>query len=380
MRAITPEAFDEAKRAAISRTWSACLPIEDFLICGGLLGDPASGTLLPAERRPVILDVRAPCEYAQGHIPGAISVPLFDDDERAEVGTLYKREGHDAAVRRGLNMIEAKGVESLLAGVPSLAPGDDVLVYCFRGGMRSAGVAELLSRAPLNVRTLQGGYKRFRRWAIDGWDSPRRVVMLSGKTGSGKTHVLVALRDELGAQVIDLEGEANHRGSAFGALGRAPQPSSEQFENVLALQWANSLESRPLFLEDESHNVGRCGVPAGLWKRMRSEEATLLRLEVPHASRVERLVGEYGVFDPAELIGCVESLRKRMGGKRADELVELLERTPPALAEVADALLVDYYDSMYEHQMRKRPGAPTIVTCDGGDALANAERILAEID
>lgn len=152
---ITRAAFDAAKVAAVEQRWEQRLPINEFLRKGGLIGG--------GEKKVPILDVRAPCEFEKGHLPGAISVPLFDDDERAEVGTLYKRNGHDTAVRKGLQIVERKGWEELLKAVPALCEGDDVLIYCFRGGMRSGGMAHLLSQAPLNVQLLDGGYKGFRR-------------------------------------------------------------------------------------------------------------------------------------------------------------------------------------------------------------------------
>ena len=369
---ISRAAFDAAKAAAVEQRWEHRLPVDEFLRRGGLVGPSAgSGAAVP------ILDVRAPCEYAKGHVPGAISVPLFDDDERAEVGTLYKKAGHDSAVRRGLQIVERKGWDELLSGVPALCEGDEVLVYCFRGGMRSGGMAHLLSKAPLRVHTLDGGYKGFRNWAIDQWERDRNLVVVGGPTGSGKTDVLLALREALGRQVIDLEGDAHHRGSIFGALGRPAQPTNEHFENVLALQWAGFDEVSPVFIEDESHAVGKCGVPPGLWARMRDERTPVLRLDVPRDARVEKLVSEYGVFPPADLAGCVRGLVKRLGHKHVDQLCGWLEESPPKLAAVAEYLLTNYYDDMYLYQASKRPSIGHTVACESGDAHDNARRLLA---
>lgn len=152
-------------------------------------------------------------------------------------------------------------------------------------------------------------------------------------------------------QVLDLEGDANHRGSIFGALGRPPQPSNEHYENLLACQWAQFAVDRPVFIEDESNAVGSCGVPSGLWKLMRHDTAMALRLEVPHDARIAKLVSEYGVYPPEDLANCVRGLRKRLGSEKTDSLVAALEKDPPALAEVANALLVHYYDGMYNHQV-----------------------------
>lgn len=383
---ISRAQFEAAKTLAVQQKWPPehKLTVEAFLRAGGVLPGGARDHAADdgAPRPPPILDVRAPCEFAKGHIPGAISAPLFSDDERAAVGTLYKEAGHDAAVEHGLEIVERKGCDALLASVPDLQPGDNVLVYCFRGGMRSGSVAWLLSQASLRVGLLDGGYKRYRRWALDAWDADRPVVIVGGPTGSGKTDVLHALRGECGAQVLDLEGEAQHRGSIFGALGRPAQPTNEHYENLLATQWAAFDARRPVFIEDESHNVGKCGVPRPLWQRMRAREATVLRLAVPHEARVAKLVAEYGVYDPRTIADCVRGLYKRLGHARVDELCALLEQTqPPALATVADALLHEYYDAMYDYQAKKRAeemdGAPQhVVKCDSGDAAANAARLL----
>lgn len=188
--------LERAISLAISHEWPHKLSIDSFLERNGLHGVCAS-----PGRRAVLIDVRAPCEYAKGHIPGATSIPLFSDEERATVGTLYKREGHDVAVRRGLRLVRDKW-PALLDEMPDVASEDlDVYVYCFRGGMRSGGMAWLLSEAmPGRVHTLEGGYKRFRNWAIDQWQQPRPLVVLGGQTGSGKTDVLLALRKQLGQQ------------------------------------------------------------------------------------------------------------------------------------------------------------------------------------
>ena len=380
---LSLDQFERAKQLAVEEKWSNALPVESFLRRGGLL--PNEDRSL-AQRIPVI-DVRAPCEFEKGHVPGAISVPLFTDNERAEVGTLYKKAGHDEAVHRGLEIVTAKGWEKLLAPVaPHLSEDGEVLVYCFRGGMRSGSVAWLLSQAPgLEVHTMAGGYKAFRHWSLETWEAcDRPVTIVGGPTGSGKTDVLHRLRDDLGAQVLDLEGDANHRGSAFGSLGRDPQPTNEHYENLLALQWRSFEASRPVFIEDESHNVGKCGVPRGLWQRMRAPSAQVLRLQVPHAARVAKLVQEYGVYEPTLLADCVRRLNKKLGNDRVAHLCRLLEETqPPGLSQVADALLEHYYDDMYGYQAKKRleemgpAAALELVECGSGDALENAKALLA---
>ena len=203
---VDAAAYGRAKRRAVSESWSHKLEVEDFLTRADFLARARVANEPPARSPPMVLDVRAPCEYEKGHIPGALSFPLFDDVERAEVGTLYKKQGHDVAVARGVELLDAKAptfLDTLPAGLHS---GDELLVYCKRGGMRSGGMAQLLSEAGLHVHTLQGGYQGFRAWANASWASKTadglRLVVLGGKTGSGKTDVLHALRDECGAQTL----------------------------------------------------------------------------------------------------------------------------------------------------------------------------------
>jgi len=204
---IDAPAFEKAKELAIAGKFPHQLPVDEYLTRSGLLG---RGVYVPGTPRdassPVVLDVRSPCEYAKGHIPGAINMPLFTDDERAIIGTLYTREGHDIAVARGCALLDASW-RSLVDSLPdSVSAGDEVFVYCKRGGMRSGGTAWLLSQAPVNVRVLDGGYQSFRRWAREEafQTIDRELVVLGGRTGSGKTDVLLQLRGACEAQVLNM--------------------------------------------------------------------------------------------------------------------------------------------------------------------------------
>ncbi|MFN7899561.1 MAG: tRNA 2-selenouridine(34) synthase MnmH, partial [Synechococcaceae cyanobacterium] len=182
-----------------------------------------------------LLDVRSPAEFAQGHIPGAINLPVFDDAERAEIGTLYKQQGREAAVLRGLALVGPR-LESLaacLAERAAASPGQPLRLQCWRGGMRSDSVAWLAGRLGLATLVLQGGYKAYRQWVLAQFERAWPLRLLGGRTGTGKTALLLALRQR-GVAVLDLEGLAHHRGSSFGGLGLPPQPSSEHYENRLA--------------------------------------------------------------------------------------------------------------------------------------------------
>jgi tRNA 2-selenouridine synthase len=379
-RAIDTAAYECAKRQAVADPYQSKLEVDPFLTRAQLVGSAENG--LPP---PVVLDVRAPCEFHKGHIPGAINVPLFDDAERVIVGTLYKKEGHDIAVRRGIKLMDAK-IRETIDQIDRLKvqPGDELLIYCKRGGMRSGGMAWLLSQAEVNVHTLAGGYQGFRTWVKDTWSMDRSLVLLGGKTGSGKTDVLVALRESFGCQVVDLEGEANHRGSTFGSLGLPPQPTSGMYENNLALQWRSFSSAAPVFIENEGRHVGSATVPCGLWARMRSAETRLLRLEIPQVARVQRLVGEYGVYPRDRLADCIRKVSKRLGTDKTEEALALLQQQPPGLAEITSMLLSSYYDASYEKQAAKQAiekGVPDEhLVCSTGGALANAQLVLEAIE
>ena len=195
-----------------------------------------------------VIDVRSPAEFVMGHIPGAVSIPLFDDIQRAEVGTVYKAQGSMKAVMRGIDLA-APGMSSRLAAAVSLADRGEALVYCWRGGMRSGAMGWLFTLGEINSSILEGGYKAYRHHILEDLGKERETIILGGLTGSGKTHILRHLA-LLGGQVTDLEGLACHKGSAFGSLGQPPQPSTEHFANLLYDDLASKDRGKPLWLED----------------------------------------------------------------------------------------------------------------------------------
>ena len=213
-----------------------------------------------------ILDVRSPGEYIQGHLPGAVSFPLFSDDERAQVSTCYKQKGKETAIELGLELVGPK-MAGLVKQAKALAPKRQVRVHCWRGGMRSSSVGWLLETSGLEVNLLSGGYKTFRRWVRTTLATPRSLVVVGGMTGTGKTDILHALRDS-GEQVLDLEGLANHRGSSYGALMLPPQPSTEQFDNLIDQQLMEFVPQRPEWVEAESRLVGTCRAPDEILDQM----------------------------------------------------------------------------------------------------------------
>lgn len=295
-----------------------------------------------------VLDVRSPAEYAHAHIPQAHSLALFENDERAAVGTCYKIHGQDAAVRLGLEIVGPK-LARFVKQADAFAPQREVLMYCWRGGMRSGSMAWLLRTAGFKVYTLQGGYKAYRQQVLRDFEVAKPIVVLGGKTGSGKTDILKKLSIKA-QQVIDLEGIAHHKGSSYGSIGQAPQPTTEQFENLLHQQWSALTPTQPVWIEDESRKVGTCIVPLGLWQQMQA--ATVLNLELPKPVRVARLVREYACLPHEALLAATERLQKRLGGQHYKVAVEALAQKE--YATVADIVLT-YYDKAYLHSLAQRP-------------------------
>ena len=309
-----------------------------------------------------IFDVRSPGEYGKAHIPGAISLPLFDDDERAAVGICYKHDGHEAAVELGLGFVGPKLVDFVqrakverqrwqaAAGIAS-GTVTGVRVHCWRGGMRSSSMAALLEAAGLSVALLEGGYKAFRGWVRDCVATPRPVITLGGMTGTAKTDLLVALGEQ-DEQVLDLEGLANHRGSSYGALGLPPQPSTEHFENLIAIAWSQFSNQQPIWIEAESRNVGSCRVPAELFEQMMA--APVVEVQRSPEDRIEYLAQVYGKSSDLEgLLAATERIRKRLGGLRTQTALKAIKAGDAA---TAIAIVLEYYDRTYRYDLDKRPG------------------------
>ena len=300
-----------------------------------------------------VVDVRAPAEFAQGHIPGARNVPLFSDDQRAAVGTTYKQQGRQAAVQLGFELVGPRLAELAreLSVLAAEADGQPLRLHCWRGGMRSQSMAWLASQLDLPVLVLEGGYKAFRRWVLERFEGSWPIHLMGGRTGSGKTDLLLALAERHVA-VVDLEGLAHHRGSSFGSLGLPPQPSTEHYENRIALTLHHLRDAEQIWLEAESVQVGRCRIPAGLWREMQT--APLLEIRRPLEERLDQLVAVYGNQDPRALHEATERIARRLGP----------QRTSAALAAIAEQQwreaakqMLDYYDRCYDHELERHGGA-----------------------
>lgn len=339
-----------------------------------------------------VLDVRSPGEYAHAHIPGACSLPLFSDEERKVVGTAYKQESREKAIKVGLKYFGKKmvkmveEVEGLVvrhkalggtatsnpaSNAPNLKPNAAVLVHCWRGGMRSAGVAWLLDLYGFSVYTLAGGYKAYRNWVLQQFNKEYNITIVGGYTGSGKTQVLKALRQN-GEAVIDIEAIASHKGSAFGNIGMPPQPSQEMFENLLATELSGVNATLPvIWLEDESQRIGDVNIPPAFFRYMRTRP--VLFLDIPFEKRLDHIVEEYGKLERERMVNAIIRIQKRLGGLEAKNAVNHLMEN-----NVKDCfrILLKYYDKWYEKSMQLRENWEALVSkigCNDCEAAINAK-------
>jgi tRNA 2-selenouridine synthase len=318
-----------------------------------------------------VVDVRSPSEFSTGHIPGAHNIPLFDDAERTEVGTLYKKEGSLNAILEGIRISGPSMHSKLEAAMEVAGEGKRLLVHCWRGGMRSEAMAWLFSLGGIETQVLEGGYKTYRHHVLEALASKREMIILGGLTGSGKTQILKHI-EKKGYQVVDLEGLANHKGSAFGSLGQPAQPSSEHFSNLLFERLSLTDSLQPVWLEDESRNIGMVFMPEEFYLNMQGNPAIILIMDIK--TRLPRLLEEYSVYPPELLRESVIKISKRLGGDRTREAVDAVNRGDFA---TAITITLQYYDKAYMYSLNRKPlELLHYVKTDTDDVEVNAGRIL----
>ncbi len=297
-----------------------------------------------------VIDVRSPKEFEGGCIPGAVNIPILNNEERAAVGTHYKQAGREPAIGMALDIVQPK-IHGFLSDVARIDDNENILVHCWRGGMRSARFSEYLSDNGHNVSVLVNGYKAYRNVVYDCFNKKWKLLIIGGMTGSGKTDILKHL-SEKGHQVIDLEMLACHKGSSFGALGQKDQPTTEQFQNDLWEAWKDYDISKPVILEDESQAIGAVRIPDHLFAQMRSSPVMAIEMNLDH--RAARLAKEYTNFPDEQLKEGVLRIRKRLGGLNAQKAVKAIE-SGDYLEFVKIALR--YYDKAYSFGLDKRESA-----------------------
>lgn len=327
-----------------------------------------------------VLDVRSPGEYLHAHICHAHSLPLFSDEERKTVGTAYKQQSRQQAIKFGLDffgpkmrpMVEA--VESIISQQNKNNPQLNnpkpatILIHCWRGGMRSAAVAWLLDLYGFEVYLLTGGYKAYRNWVLQQFQSDYNFKIIGGYTGSGKTLLLYALKKE-GRKIIDLEMMANHKGSALGGLENDKQPWQEMFENMLAEALAAN-GNEEVYLEDESQRIGNLQIPMALWNTMRKKEVYFF--DIPFEERLNYLTEEYQVHSKEKLVNAVIRIQKRLGGLETKNAINhLLEDNH----RESFRILLKYYDKYYSKALYNREDAADLIKAIPSEVINPEEHL-----
>ena len=317
-----------------------------------------------------LIDVRTPAEFAQGRVPGAFNIPLFSNEERVQVGTTYKQIGREEAILLGFDLTGAKW-SGFIKQALEISPQKKVALHCWRGGMRSGAMAWAFNLYGFDVYLIDGGYKNFRRWALQQFENQYELLILGGMTGSGKTKTLHQLQN-LGEQMIDLENLAQHQGSSFGSMNKLVQPTQEQFENELAVELSKIDPQKRLWLEDESLTIGKRVIPQPLWQQMR--EADVLNMVVPIEKRTRFSAEEYGKLDPDFLVECTQRIHKRLGPEQTRDAVAAIRE---GRIEDFVRLVLVYYDKTYRGGLSKRePKKVFQIDINGDDDQLNAKQIL----
>ena len=348
----------------------ARIQIEEFLALSGT--SMATGTR--TEKMPV-LDVRSPTEYEHAHIPGALSFPLFTNEERKTIGTAYKQESREKAIKIGLASFGQNLLPMIEQAEKILPPKSDVIVHCWRGGMRSAAVAWLLDLYGYKVYQLAGGYKAWRKWALLQFEKQYPVSIIGGYTGSNKTGLLQELKKQ-GEYIIDLEALAGHMGSAFGNLDRTAQPTQEQFENLFALElyrFSQQNLCKTIWMENESQRIGQVNVPHTFYQYFSAQPCYFL--DVPFEERLKHIVQGYGKASKENLINAIVRITKKLGGPEAKTAINCLMDDD---ISGCFSILLKYYDRLYRKNGEKRKQdqrAMTRIMCENTDARANLDHL-----
>lgn len=318
-----------------------------------------------------VVDVRSEGEFEAGNIPSAINIPLLNNAERVEVGTDYKQKGQQEAIRTGFRLVGPRLVE-IIDQAKKEAYNNELIVHCWRGGMRSANFCQFVGMAGVKSHQLKGGYKSYRQLALQSFKTPFNFIVLAGSTGSGKTEILNSLA-EAGEQVIDLEGLAHHRGSVFGGLMQPPQPTTEQFQNNLFETILMLDPGKRVWIEDESIAVGKIFLPGDFWKTMGASPVVELRVD-KHV-RISRLVDEYGSADRQLFLEAMTGITKRLGGQHFKAAKEkLFEDDMTAVMEI----LLTYYDKAYRNGLDKKLSrTKATFTWDGNDKNELIEKLIS---
>lgn len=316
-----------------------------------------------------VVDVRSEGEFETGHIRHAINIPILNNAERKEVGIDYKQKGQVEAIRTGFRLVEPR-LKDIISNAKKAACNQELIVHCWRGGMRSSKFCEFLNKESMLTHQLEGGYKTFRHAALETFKTRFQLIVIGGCTGSGKSEILRALAQR-GEQIIDLEKLANHKGSAFGGLMQPQQPTTEQFQNDLFEELLQLNRHRRVWVEDESISIGKVFLPNDFWKNMNL--SNVVEIELERSKRVERLVHEYGNADKGEFLHSMERITTRLGGQHFKAAKErLLQNDMASTIEI----LLTYYDKAYLSGLeKKKQRIKSTIKWDG----KNVNNVVAEL-
>jgi tRNA 2-selenouridine synthase len=319
-----------------------------------------------------VIDVRSESEFAQSHIPGAHNLPILNDAERKIVGTLYKEKGPEEATLKGFELVGPRFHE-IQKTAKQLFPNGEIILYCWRGGMRSQILSWLLGMIGFKVYRLKGGYKTYRTFTFNEVRRERNLIVLGGKTGVAKTLLLKKLQEKA-EQVLDLEDIANHKGSSFGSIGLPAQPTVEQFENLMAEKLRLLDPFLPLWIENESRKIGRIILPDQLYGQM--IQSTLIDIQKPTEERIDYIAKEYGNLPADDLIAAVLRLKKRLGGLRTQEAIADIQAGNHG-SWISNLLM--YYDKTYEFDLSRHEAGKTVVLELGGKTIDKQLELLLKI-
>lgn len=320
---------------------------------------------------PIYIDMRSPSEFSTGHIIDAINIPIFSDEERAKVGTLYKQIGTEHAKELGLKIASEK-LPHIVTQIRDLyKTGRPVIVYCWRGGMRSKSIVTILNLMGIQASQLLGGYKAYRRYILDSLLSFKiipKIIVLCGSTGVGKTSLLQLLAKK-DIPIIDLEKLANHRGSVFGQVGLGKPVTAQCFDTAILAE-LNKLNNQPyIVVECESKRIGNIYLPDCLYKAMQTGIQILLCTDIE--TRISRLIAEYtnlNEMNTNEIIMSLKALNKRFSAKKMDEI--LVNFSQGEIRNVVRTLLTDYYDPLYGYEKPDQSTYNATINCDDLEAAS----------
>ncbi len=317
-----------------------------------------------------IIDARSEGEFLQSHIPNAFNLPILSTEERVIVGTLYKELGSLEATLKGFELVGPRFHKIQKEAIQKFPKGK-IIVYCWRGGMRSQILSWLLSMVGFQVFRIIGGYKAYRNFTYEEVRKNWKLLLLGGKTGVGKTRLLLEL-ERLGEKILDLEALAHHKGSAFGAIGQKPQPSVEQFENLMAEKLRLMDSENFIWLENESRRIGKIIINEEFFELM--SKSPMVDIRRSEKERIQLIEEEYSFLPKEELIAAVNRLKKKLGGLRTTEAIEDIINDNHQ-SWIANLLI--YYDKTYQFDLERHdPKSIQILDLTGIDLTESCQLLL----